>query len=52
MPQYLLFTDPNTLLGVREGALTSAFVTDVELTATGFAGTVNVDWENIDTITP
>ena len=51
--QYLTYTDPDTGLLVREGARSNDFVTDVELVADGFAtGTENVDWENIDKITP
>lgn len=50
--QYLEYTDPDTGLLVREGARNGYFVTDVELTVTGFDGTENVDWENIDNITP
>jgi hypothetical protein len=50
--QYLTYTDPDTGLLVREGARDGKFVTDVELTVTGFNGTENIDWENIDNITP
>jgi hypothetical protein len=46
-PQYRIFTDENGLQwrqGIRDGYI----VLDVALTATGFAGTENVDWENVD----
>ena len=50
--QFLYYTDPDTGLFVRKGARAGNFVTDVEVTVTGFAGTENVDWINIDSITP
>ena len=50
--QYLIYTDPVTLLSCRDGARTGKFCEDAELTATGFEGTENIDWENMDNITP
>jgi len=46
--QYQVYTD-----GVdtyRDGVRAGAYVIDHALTATGFAGTEGVDWENIETI--
>jgi hypothetical protein len=50
MDQYKEFTkDGSTFrIGVRGGA----FVVDVELTATGFDGVENTDWENLEEIKP
>jgi hypothetical protein len=43
------WTDPDTGLRVRNGQVGGYFVTQVELTALGFAGTEGVDYETIDT---
>jgi hypothetical protein len=50
--QYLIYTDPDTGLDCRDGARAGKFCEDAELTATGFDGTENIDWENMDNITP
>lgn len=51
--QYLEYTEPISGLKVRDGARTDDFATDHELEDTlGFDGVVDVDWKNIDTITP
>lgn len=52
MAQYITTTDPVTGKSIREGVRNGAFVTDAELTSSGFAGTENVDWEIIETIIP
>lgn len=47
MNQYVIYTD-----GVatwRDGVRSGRFVIDVTLTVTGFAGTEDLDWENIVT---
>jgi hypothetical protein len=46
-PQYRIFTDENGLQwrkGIRDGFI----VLDIALTATGFNGTEDLDWENIN----
>ena len=48
--QFLTYTDPDTGLLVREGARASQFVTDVELTVTGFNGIEDTDWKCIDKV--
>jgi hypothetical protein len=48
MAQYVEYSD-----GVdtyRDGVRGGAYVIDKELTATGFAGTEDVDWENLRTL--
>ena len=46
--QYRLFVDDS--ITYRIGVRGNAWVRDRTLTATGFAGTENIDWENIETI--
>ena len=51
--QYLIYTDPDTNLSCRDGARDGKFCEDAELTIGGFdTGTENIDWENMDNITP
>jgi hypothetical protein len=45
--QYVIFTDPGTGHKLRSGARDGEHVIDKELTATGFLGVENVDWERI-----
>lgn len=45
MDQYRVYTD--NISTFRTGVRNGAFVVDIEITATGFAGTINVDWRNI-----
>jgi len=45
-PSY--WTDPDTGLRVRSGQVGGYFVTQAELTVTGFAGTEDIDYETID----
>ena len=47
MAQYRYYTDGIGLY--RDGVRAGDFVVDKALTATGFNGTINVDWENIET---
>jgi len=49
MAQYSEYSDPDTGLKFRDGVRNGKYVIDKELTVTGFAGTENVDWENIET---
>jgi hypothetical protein len=52
--QYIYYTDPTTLLKIREGACEDTFVIDAELTDLGFNGTestnigISGDWINIE----
>lgn len=46
--QYRLFVDDS--ITYRIGVRGNSWVKDRTLTATGFAGTENIDWENIETI--
>jgi hypothetical protein len=48
MAQYVEYTDGST--NCRDGVRDNAYVIDIELTATGFDGTEDVDWENLETI--
>jgi hypothetical protein len=57
MAQYVVY-NPDTYVeytdGVdtfRQGSRGGEFVTDRVLTSNGFNGTINVDWENLDSIT-
>ena len=47
IPQYFVFGSGGTYgrIGIRGGAV----VRDITLTVTGFAGTIDIDWKNIDT---
>lgn len=44
---YLYTTDSVTGYKTRIGFVATLWVVDKELTATGFAGTENTDWENV-----
>ena len=44
--QYRMFTDGTTTF--RQGIRNGAFVLDKTLTATGFDGTEDADWENVE----
>jgi hypothetical protein len=46
--QYIELTDGTTKL--REGVRDNAFVYDKALTVTGFSGTENLDWENLEKV--
>lgn len=46
--QYRLFTDGGVIY--RIGVRGNSFVRDRTLTATGFAGVENIDWENLETV--
>lgn len=46
--QYQVFTDGSGTYG-RIGVRSSKMVVDITLTATGFDGKVDVDWENVVT---
>jgi hypothetical protein len=50
MAQYVIYTDGVTIY--RDGVRNGAYVIDVTLTVTGFAGVENVDWENVYEIQP
>jgi hypothetical protein len=51
--QYLIYTDTDTLLLIREGGRDGDFITDVELSLNGFAtGDEDINWTNIDKLTP
>ncbi len=45
--QYVTYTDGSAKY--RDGVRDGKYVIDKALTATGFAGTENIDWENIYT---
>ena len=47
MEQYNIYTDPITGAIWRDGVRSGLYIIDKVLTATGFAGTENVDWENV-----
>ena len=48
--QYREYVDPVTDDVYRDGVRDGKFVVDKALTATGFDGTEDVDWENITEI--
>lgn len=50
MAQYLEYTDDSDTF--RDGVRDGAYVVDVELTATGFDGTEDVDWKNLQETKP
>lgn len=41
--QYLVYTDPDTGMKVRDGARDGAYVIDIELTPLGFDGVESLD---------
>ena len=48
IPQYYLVTDGSTIY--RKGVRNQAFVIDIALTALGFGGIEDIDWQNLQTI--
>jgi hypothetical protein len=50
--QYLIYTDPDTGLNFREGAIGSEFVIDNEWEVDGFSGLEDFTWGNLETLTP
>jgi hypothetical protein len=48
MAQYIEYTDG--VITFRDGVRTEGYVIDKELTVLGFDGSVNVDWQNIETL--
>jgi len=48
--QYREYVDPITGDIYRDGVRDGKFVLDKELTATGFDGAEDTDWENLDEI--
>lgn len=52
MGQYIIYTDPNSILKLRDGVRNAGYVIDRELILNGFSSTEGVGWENIEGTLP